>query len=349
MSLNESLKPEAPSKILRGRKPKYVAKFKALVGALVALGVIELIGSLVVWFMHRGNSYQLLNDKTMSAEALLFVGIVPILIALPIIIISAIRHKFLYAGGYIYGGKKIAVAAANKEFNRNWRDYFVEKYRDSHRRSCENPYVGAYYWEGEAALEASLALAVKKSGFLRCCTVFLSYTLFLNIMVCAVMYGYGNLLKPLVSLWFSLEAIFPLNIPMLVSFLMLAGGIFFLWPERYKGFWKKLIGMISFSSKGEICISLAIILILLGFPFGMILLVSGLFLHLFSLTCYLRSYEDYVDAFLLHKYKIYIPWEGILLKVGDADRFIFDPCAYTIEDYEKFKKMATYGWAAIEI
>ena len=344
MSLNESLKPEAPSKILRGRKPKYVAKFKALVGALVALGVIELIGSLVVWFMHRGNSYQLLNDKTMSAEALLFVGIVPILIALPIIIISAIRHKFLYAvGGNRHGD--IEVAAANKEFNENWRNYFAEEFRESYHHHKVNPYVGAYYWEGEAALEDCLALAVKKSGFLRCCTVFLSYTLFLNIMVCAVMYGYGNLLKPLVSLWFSLEAIYPLNIPMLVSSLVLAGGIFFLWPVRYKGFWKKLVSKISFSSKTEICISLAIILILLGFPFGMILLVSGLFLHLFSLTCYLRSYEDYVDAFC----KIYIPWKGISWTGFYADQFIFDPFAYTIEDYEKFKEMATYGWAAIEL
>ena len=338
MSQNESLKPEAPSKILRGRKPKYVAKFKALVGALVALAVIELIGSLVVWFMHRGNSYQLLNDKTMSAEALLFVGIVPVLIALPIIIIAAIRHKFLYvvrdtSSSYIH------VATADKKFNENWRDYFAEECRESYHHHKVNPYVGAYYWEGEAALEDCLALAVEKSGFLRCCTVFLSYTLFLNIMVCAVMYGYGNLLKPLVSLWFSLEAIFPLNIPMLVSFLMLAGGIFFLWPERYKGFWKKLIGMISFSSKGEICISLVIIPILLVFPLGMILLVSGLFLHLFSLTCYLRSYEDYVDAFC----KIYIPWKGISWTGFYADQFIFDPFAYTIEDYEKFKEMATYG------
>lgn len=333
MSQNESLKQEALLKNSRGRKPKYIAKFKASVGALVAIGVIELIGSLVVWFMHRGNSYQLLNDKTMSAEALLFVGIVPVLIALPIIIISAIRHKFLYAvGSNRYGG--IAVAAADKKSNENWRDYFAEEYRKSYHHHTVNPYVGAYYWEGEAALEDCLALAVKKSGFLRCCTVFLSYTLFLNIMVCAVMYGYGNLLKPLVSLWFSLEAIF-LNIPMLVSFLMLAGGIFFLWPERYKGFWKKLIGMISFSSKGEICISLVIILILLGFPFGMILLVSGLFLHLFSLTCYLRSYEDYGNAFCT----IYIPWEGISLDGFHADQFIFDPFAYTIEDYEKFKNL----------
>ena len=319
MTIKESLNERVPSSLRMGEKPRYVLKFNIYVGALICFGVFEFISCLALWFINRGKSLPLIHGYSLNA-AYLLIGAVPILVGLLIMVISAQKHKFLFVME-----KPIFVM---KKSNRNW--YFILQYY------IGNEYLEVYDNNDLQALENCFARKVARSGFLRRSFIFLCYTLLVNAVIWTWGLGYGYLLTPLFSSFVVVKALYLLqNVPLVISFVVIAAGIFFLWPDRNKGFWRSCYDKMRPPYYGlwETCRGIALIFACFFLPIGLFLLVWGLFLNLYYLILYVGAWKIVYTKENRADYSA--PWLGLKNFDAPYSQISFDPFAHTIAEYEK--------------
>lgn len=319
MTNKDCLNDRFPSSLRKGEKPRYILKFNIYVGALICFGVFEFISCLALWFINRGKSLPLIHGYSLNA-AYLLIGAVPILVGLLIMVISAQKHKFLFVME-----KPIFVM---KKSNRNW--YFILQYY------IGNEYLEVYDNNDLQALENCFARKVARSGFLRRSFIFLCYTLLVNAVIWTWGLGYGYLLTPLFSSFVVVKALYLLqNVPLVISFVVIAAGIYFLWPDRNKGFWRSCYNKMRLPYYGlwETCCGIALIFACFFLPMGLFLLVWGLFLNLYYLIHYLSPWE--ISYTKENRADYSAPWLGLKKLDAPYSQISFDPFAHTIAEYEK--------------
>ena len=312
MTTKESLNERVPSSLRMGEKPRYVLKFYIYVCALICFGVFEFISCLALWFINRGKSLPLIQGYSFNA-AYLLIGTVPILIGLLIIAISAKKHKFLFVM------EKPAVGS----FCSVWT-------------YIRNDYLQVYNNNDLQALENCFARKVARSGFLRRSFIFLCYTLLVNAVIWTWGLGYGYLLTSLFSAFVIVKALYLLqNVPLVISFVVIAAGIFFLWPDRNKGFWRSCYDKMRppYYDLWGTCCGIALIFACFFLPMGLFLLVWGLFLNLYYLIHYLSPWEiSYTQE---NRADYSAPWLGLKKLDAPYSQISFDPFSHTITEYEK--------------
>ena len=312
MTNNDCLNDRFPSSLRKGEKPRYILKFNIYVGALICFGVFEFISCLALWFINRGKSLPLIHGYSLNA-AYLLIGAVPILVGLLIMVISAKKHKFLF----------VMATPAKGEFCSVWN-------------YIENDYLREYNKNGLPGLEKCMAQKVSRSGFLRRSFIFLCYTLLVNAVIWTWGLGYGYLLTPLFSSFVVIKALYLLqNVPLVISFVVIAAGIYFLWPDRNKGFWRSCYYKMCPPYYGlwSTCSGIALIFACIFLPMGLFLLVWGLLLNLYCLSLYLSAWKIIYTKENRADYSA--PWLDLKKLDAPYSQISFDPFAHTITEYEK--------------